>query len=85
MINLLSILNNPDVISSIPSAMTYFEPPTVVYTLNKSISSKIFNFNKFIASLDVPAFLKDGSILPCSCPSSLRVFLLEVLSKLFCN
>ena len=47
-----------------------FTPPTVVYSLNSPISSKIFNFNKFVSSLDVERFLQDSSSLPCSCENS---------------
>ena len=44
--------------------------PTIVYTMNEPVGSKIFNFNKFSTSLDVKSFLKDSSILPCSCNDS---------------
>ena len=34
------------------------------------MKSKIFNFNKFSSSLDVRSYLKDSTILPCSCENS---------------
>ena len=34
------------------------------------ISSKIFNFKKFVSSLDLSAFVKDNTILPCNCKDS---------------
>ena len=46
-----------------------FDDPTVVYSLNNSISSNVFNFYKFIHNLDVKTFLQD-SILPCNCDGS---------------
>ena len=70
MINLPSILHDKEVIRSVPSFAKTFTPPTVVFSLNPPIRSKIFNFNKFVTTLDVEAFLQDESILPCNCSDS---------------
>ena len=70
MVNLSSILRDPDVLQTIPSVVKNFTPPTVVYSLNTPISSKIFNFNKFVTSLDVKSYLEDPSFLPCHCANS---------------
>ena len=69
-IHLSSILQDSEVLEAIPSVAKSFTPPTVVYSLNSPISSKIFNFNKFVSSLDVERFLQDSSSLPCSCENS---------------
>ena len=70
MVNLAAILNSADVINTIPSVAKKFTPPTVVYTLNPPISTSIFNFNKFVGSLNVANFMQDDSILPCQCANS---------------
>lgn len=69
-VNLSSILHDSEVLETIPSVAKSFTPPTVVYSLESPISSKIFNFNKFVSSLDVDSFLKDNTSLPCSCENS---------------
>ena len=38
--------------------------------MTEPIGSKIFNFNKFVSSLDLSAFVKDNTILPCHCKDS---------------
>ena len=71
MINLSSILNSSSVTDAIPSSINKkFTAPTVLYSLTEPISTKIFNFNKFVSSLDLPAFVKDNTILPCNCKDS---------------
>ena len=70
MINVGRILNSKIVTEAIPSAKNNFESPTVVYDLLPPISSKIFNFNKFVCELKVQEFLSDDSILPCNCADS---------------
>jgi len=68
MVNLPRILNNKTVTSAIPN--TKFETPTVVYNLDQPIESKIFNFNNFVNTLDLNAFVNDNTILPCNCANS---------------
>ena len=70
MVNLSSILYNAEVVDTIPSSAKTFCPPTIVYTLESPISTKIFNFNKFVTSLNVENIVKDNSVLPCQCASS---------------
>ena len=70
MVNLSSILKDPKALDAVPFDAKGFTPPTVVYSLNTPISSKIFNFNKFVTSLDVQSYLKDSSFLPCNCADS---------------
>ena len=69
MLNLSSILHSTDVINTIPSIAKKFTS-TVVYTLNPPISQKIYNFNKFVGSLNVESFIQNNSILPCQCSNS---------------
>ena len=70
MVNLSSILRDPAVLKAVPSVAKGFTPPTVVFSLNTPISSKIFNFNKFVTSLDVKSVLRNASYLPCNCADS---------------
>ena len=69
-VNLPSILHDSDVLESIPSVANSFTPPTVVFSLDSAVGSKLFNFNKFVSSLDVDDFIKDPSKLPCNCGTS---------------
>lgn len=66
-VNLSSILHDKDVLEKVPSVAKSFTPPTVVYSLDSPIGSKIFNFNNFVTSLDVDKFLRDQTSLPCHC------------------
>ena len=47
-----------------------FDERTIAYSLGNPKRSKTYNFNKFIYSLDVKAFLQDNSVLPCTCEDS---------------
>ena len=69
-VHLSSILQHSEVLEAIPSVAKSFTPPTVVYSLNLPISYKIFNFNKFVSTLNVERFLQDSYSLPCSCENS---------------
>ena len=42
----------------------------VTYNLDNLISTKIFNFNRFIADLDLQAFVNNPRTLPCECRNS---------------
>ena len=68
-INLPQILNNPDLVSLLPSPFNK-DLPMVVFNLEKPIRSKIFNYKTTVQDIDVEAFLEDPSILPCSCADS---------------
>lgn len=69
-INLPRILNDPSLSASIPLSANKFENPTVIYKLTHNIGSKIFNFNKFVSSLNIKDPEKDLSSLPCNCKDS---------------
>ena len=56
--------------SNIPSNINNFDVPTVVYNLEKSVHSRIFNFNKFVSKLNFGRFLQDKTIPPCYCEGS---------------
>ena len=72
LINVPNILHSPLLLSSFPNKLVNNEyvVPTVVYNLEDSIHSKIFNYNKFVSKLDLNAFLRDETILPCNCANS---------------
>ena len=69
-INPARIFKSLKVVEAVPSVAKTFQIPTIIYSLKEPVGSKIFNFNKFSSSLDVKSFLKDSSILPCSCSDS---------------
>ena len=70
-INVGKILHSPSLYTCFPkTCKKQYEAPTVIYKLEDTIHSKIFNQNKFIRSLNLEAFLKDESILPCECTGS---------------
>ena len=70
LINVGRILRSETVLEALPSDAIAFESPTVVYNLLPPISSKIFNFNKFVSELKVQDFLQYENILPCNCENS---------------
>ena len=61
------ILHEQFVKSLLPPNIINFDIPTIGYNLEPSIFSEIINFNKFVSELDIPAFLKDNTILHCNC------------------
>ena len=69
-INLSHIFHEPDVLKSHPSIADKFPIPSVIYSLTPPIAGKIFNFNKFVAELDIEAFRDNMDIVPCSCQDS---------------
>ena len=70
LINLSHIFHDPDVIQAHPSIADKFPVPSVIYSLTPPIAGKIFNFNKFVAELDLNAFCNNMDIIPCSCENS---------------
>ena len=68
-VNLSQILHNPESKTLLPP-MFNKEPPMIVFDLDSTIRSKIFNYKKTIQELDVDAFLEDSTTLPCSCADS---------------
>ena len=68
-INLNKIFKDKDIRSKLPHNLRD-DLPTVVYRLKDTIRSKVFNYKKFVQSIDVDKFINDNSILPCECHSS---------------
>ena len=69
-INIACILCDPDIIKSLPSSSVKFPIPTVTYKLTPPISTKFFNFNKFVNNLDLDLFLTNPDSLPHKCNNS---------------
>ena len=59
-IDLPSIFRDNTVESSIPDYFENKEPPIICYKYNKPIRSTIFNFNKFVANLDIDTKTPDS-------------------------
>ena len=59
MINLPKILRDPVLKRNFPKQLGEYEPPTVINKLNDTIHSKIFNFGKFVETVDIEEFVKD--------------------------
>ena len=69
-INIARILRDPDIVKSLPSSSVKFPIPMVTYKLTPPISTKFFNFNKFVNNLDLDLFLTNPDSLPCKCNNS---------------
>ena len=96
-INIGHILRDPDIVKSLPSSSVKFPIPMVTYKLTPPISTKFFNFNKFVNNLDLDLFLTNPDSLPFKCTNSpfadrnhkhivtgdLRIIRNNVLRKLF--
>ena len=59
-IDLPSIFRDNTVESPIPDYFENKEPPIIYYKYNKPIRSKIFNFNKLVAHLDIDTNIPDS-------------------------
>ena len=70
LINVSKLLNDVSLNNSRPSIPTKFESPMITYKLRSPISTKIFNFNKFVKSIDVNRVRHDDSDIPCDCNDS---------------
>ena len=69
-INIARILCDPDIVKSLPSSSVQFPTPMVTYKLTPPISTKFFNFNKFVHNLNLDLFLTNPDSLPCKCNNS---------------
>ena len=69
-INIARILHDPDIVKSLPSSFVKFPMLMVTYKLTPPISTKFFNFNKFVNNLDLHLFLTNPNSLPCICNNS---------------
>ena len=69
-INIDRVLRDPDIVKSLPSSSAKFPMPMVTCKLTPAISTKFFNFRKFVNSLDLDLFLTNTDSLPCKCNNS---------------
>ena len=70
MINISKIINDKNVKKSLPTQFNKTEQISTVYTLTKTIRSKIFNHKEFIKTLDTKDILDNMNNLPCNCTIS---------------
>ena len=63
-INLLSLIHDPIVRSSIPSNINNFDISPVVINLGKPINSRIFNLTRCVSSFNVKRFVQDNTTFP---------------------
>ena len=68
-INLQRILRNKDVVNSLPHHLRK-DSPMVTCRLSNTIRSKLFNYKKFVQSIDVDSFLNNTTSFPCDCQNS---------------
>ena len=68
-VNPQKILRDKDIINCLPKELRK-DSPMVVYELTETIHSKLFNYKKFVQSIDVDSFISDSTILPCNCDGS---------------
>ena len=66
-INLPKILRSNEVLQSGSCNIDESEIPMVVYSLNKPIRSKIFNYHQFVRDLDLTRFTEDNNSIHCYC------------------
>ena len=69
-INISKIINDKNVKKSLPTQFNKTEQISTVYTLTKTIRSKIFNHKDFIKTLDTNDILDNLNNLPCNCITS---------------
>ena len=69
-INIARILRGPDIVKSLPSSFVKFPIPMVTFKVTPPISTKFFNFKKFVNNLDLDLFLTNPDSLPCKCNNS---------------
>ena len=68
-INIQKILRDKEVCNALPHSLSK-NIPTTVYQLSETTRSRLFNYKKFVQSLDIDTFISDNSILPCECDHS---------------
>ena len=66
MINISNIINDKNLKKSLPTQFNKTEQISIVYTLTKTIRSKIFNHKEFIKTLDTKDVLGNMSNLLCN-------------------
>ena len=70
MVNLSRIIRDKSLVQTLPNIPNKFTSPMITYKLSLPVSSKIFNFKKFVNKLDTNLFIQDKSIFPCYCNNS---------------
>ena len=70
MINISKIINDKNVKKNLPTQFNNTEQISTVYTLTKTIRSKIFNHKEFLKTLDTKDILDNTNNLPCNCTTS---------------
>ena len=68
-INIQKILRNKEVRNALPVHLRD-DTPTVVYKLSDTIRSKLFDYKKFVQSIDVNSFFDNPDNFPCDCEHS---------------
>ena len=66
-INIPKILRSKEVCDNRPSNFNISDIPMVVYNLNPSIRSTLFDYKQFALHLNTNEFLKDRNSIKCSC------------------
>ena len=67
-INLSSILHSDNVKSLFPDKLKIDDPPSVAYTLGKTIRNKILNYKVTVSSIDINDDITFGAgIVECDC------------------
>ena len=64
-INLPKILRSKEVCDNFPSNFDIFDIPVVVYNLDPSTRSTLFNYKHFVLHLNIDEFLKDHNSIKC--------------------
>ena len=70
MINISKMINDKNVKRNLPTLFYKTEQISTVYTLTKTVRSKIFNRKGFIKTLDAKHILDNMNNLPCNCTTS---------------
>ena len=70
MINLPHVLHSSNLEKSFPKEAGPYLVPTVVHKLGTTIQSSIFNYSKFVETVDLDSFLNNENSLPCNCENS---------------
>ena len=70
MININKIINDTNVKKNLPRQFNKTEQIPTVYTLSKTIRSKMFNHKELIKTLDTNKILDNTINLPCNCTAS---------------
>ena len=66
-INLPKILRSKEMCDNLPSNFGISHIPMVVYDLNPSVRSTLFNYKQFVLHLNIDEFLKDPNSIKCCC------------------